>query len=237
MPYTQISKHLKPAHTALLIALLPLICINLNYLIAAYLDHVPWCLPYLQGCQTISATSEYPLENSIYLSMMLPTCILMMIYWKQTVSWNQAQDGQIRAIDHWILICGILASLGLLVSTAFLHTQGEIHFLHRIGTGVFFLMNYIAQLLTTLRTQALQRRWPQRIDKNIRRRKLALTSVQTGVAVFSGLLSISELNTFESNNIIEWNFTLLVLAYYFSSYLDWRTTAPARVLAGDNIKH
>ena len=40
------------------VALLPLAAIHLCYLLAAYLGHVPWCLPYVDSCTSISAAGR-----------------------------------------------------------------------------------------------------------------------------------------------------------------------------------
>lgn len=222
MPGTRSTEILKPAYIALATAVLPILCINLNYLIAAYRGDVPWCVPYLQGCQTISATSEPPLQNAIYLSFMLPTCLLMLGYWWHTRRWLRELARRPAAIDTWIVSLGLISALGLFVSTAFLRIEGEIHILHRIGTGVFFLTVFIAQLLTTLRVRSLYKIDPDRISSAVVQRKSALSLIQSAVASLSAVLSATGLGTDASENIVEWNFTVLVIAYYFSSYLDWR---------------
>ena len=57
---------------AIMINLLPLVCIHLCYLVAANLGHIEWCVPYLENCTSISATGrKYP-EFFIFKGLMIP---------------------------------------------------------------------------------------------------------------------------------------------------------------------
>ena len=47
------------AWLALLTGLLPLLVVNIAYVMSAGGGHIPQCIPYLQGCTSISAAGRY----------------------------------------------------------------------------------------------------------------------------------------------------------------------------------
>ena len=66
----------------LLTALLPALAINFCYLLAASQGHVPWCIPYLEGCTSISATGRQAPESYLFRALIIPTAVLLVFYWR-----------------------------------------------------------------------------------------------------------------------------------------------------------
>ena len=53
-------------------AVVPLVTVNVCYLIAVGMEHVPACIPYLSGCTSVSSTGRIAPESLIFRAGMLP---------------------------------------------------------------------------------------------------------------------------------------------------------------------
>lgn len=71
------------AAAAVLLFILPTLAININYLIAAFEGHVPWCNPYWDSCTSISATGRQGTAFLFFKGTMLPLAFLYWYYWYQ----------------------------------------------------------------------------------------------------------------------------------------------------------
>ena len=49
---------MQPGSLVLSLILLPLLASNGAYLLSAYEGHIPWCIPYIEGCTTISRAAS-----------------------------------------------------------------------------------------------------------------------------------------------------------------------------------
>ena len=68
---------LSPAWLALAIGLLPIAIVHLCYAISVNAGHVPLCLPYLEGCTSISRAARHGMANHVFKAAMLPIAGLM----------------------------------------------------------------------------------------------------------------------------------------------------------------
>ena len=62
---------------ALANGLLPMVVINLCYLISATVGHIPLCFPYWEGCTSISAAGRYGLMYFMFKGTMIPAGALV----------------------------------------------------------------------------------------------------------------------------------------------------------------
>ena len=70
-------------------ALAPIIGINLAYWIGAVHDNLPSCIPYFDGCTSISSTGRYPPGDRLFRAVMLPQAVLLAVTWYFTALWLQ----------------------------------------------------------------------------------------------------------------------------------------------------
>ncbi len=64
-------------------AVIPLATVNVCYLVAVGLEHVPACIPYFSGCTSVSSTGRIAPERFIFLAGMLPSVVILMFFWQR----------------------------------------------------------------------------------------------------------------------------------------------------------
>ena len=109
----------------LVCVVLPAVGVHLCYLLAAQLGHVPWCFPYIEGCVSISAAGRQSPESTIFRATVIPTAVLMMVYWKLNHEWLETLKSRMKMTNRAMLWCGITACLGLILYTTTLGAIGQ----------------------------------------------------------------------------------------------------------------
>ncbi|MEL6199463.1 MAG: hypothetical protein AAFR09_04560 [Pseudomonadota bacterium] len=191
-----------------IVAVVPIVSVNTNYVISARADLIPDCFVYLDGCTSISATGRYGVSYWLFKAFMLPQALLLALFWRRLARGLPASGSR-----DALLIAGLVGAAFLVLYTVFLGSQGDVYrLMRRYGVFVFFLGTFIAQILATRRLarSALTRR-AQRF--------------QQALLLLMGMLALAEipLGTFglqddQAENVIEWNFSL-AMQVWFASWL------------------
>jgi len=133
---------------ALLAGLIPLFAVHTVYLISAIFEQVPWCVPYLEGCTSISAAGRNSPANYVFRATMIPWAVVLMIYWTLVSKWLIAMVDQKGFLNRAILSLGIIAAVFLILYATALGSEGQIYrLLRRYGVIIFFAFTFLAQLL------------------------------------------------------------------------------------------
>ena len=139
---------------ALLVAGLPALVTHLAWGLSLQAGHVPWCIPYLEGCTSISRAARHGLGNDLFRMVMLPTAALQALFWLAVAAWLRDRGARVAGSVPWL---GLLAALFLALYATFLGSEGEVYrMLRRYGVTVYFATTYIA-LLVSLRALARAR--------------------------------------------------------------------------------
>ncbi|MGB5324257.1 MAG: hypothetical protein WBN40_02380 [Pseudomonadales bacterium] len=206
-------------YLAIAVAFLPFLAANLAYLLSAWQGYVDWCLPYVHGCASISAAGRHGAAYFVFKALMLPSTVLMMLYWLAHFRWLElAGDTSARA-RSLILAMGIVAPLGLVLYATVLGSVGDMYFLQRrIGVVLYFALTFFAQLLLTHRLHLLA------LDETAiaYRIKFALICMMWALGLVHLVFEITRPEFDAIDDIIEWNFALLTTLFYASSYWLWR---------------
>ncbi|MEM7020576.1 MAG: hypothetical protein AAF512_24945 [Pseudomonadota bacterium] len=214
-------------YIALITGLLPLIFIHAVYLIAANTGYVDWCVPHLDGCTSISKTGREGLGHYVFKATIIPTSVFMMFYWLLLYQWL-LKIGDSKSLSNqslpWL---GVLAGIFLIIYATALGTDGDFYRnLRRYGIIVFFSATFFAQLLTTWRISQVLKRTPGAVPRPIFNIKLGFATGQ----FFIGLVHLYGEFRLEGEakdllvNILEWNVTVLIMAYPIATYFAWRAT-------------
>src|SRR5699024_2779145 len=123
-------------------ALIPLITMHLCYVVSAQAEIVPWCLPWFEGCTSISRASRTGASYFIFKGAMLPAIVLIMLYWWFNRLWV-IQLGANARIWGWIGMAA--AGLLILYTVALGHIGEAFHWLRRIGVEGVFGLTFLAQ--------------------------------------------------------------------------------------------
>lgn len=209
----------------LLVFLLPAFGANLSLWLSQSLGLIPQCNVYLEGCASISAAGRYEPVIFFFRATMIATAVLMMLFWRVSCCWLAQLGERSRTRLVVIEVIGYVAGIFLILYSTFLGTEGDAYrLMRRYGVTVFFAFSYLAQLLITgvlwhrLRAgRTPPAAWLPR-----------LMVVMCTVMLLGGLASIPAaewaLDRSAANNIIEWNLSALLMAWFIVIWLAWRQT-------------
>jgi hypothetical protein len=206
----------------------PIFAVHVSYLIGIRAGVLPACLPYVEGCISISATGRYPPSSFLFKSVMMPEAILLVAYWLFSVAWLRSLSRTADRSDKVgtsIAVFGVAGALFLIVYVTFLGTQGPVYdFMRRYGVYLYFLFTVVAQLILISKVMS--------VSSGLRiRGVVAITKIQLAIALIPFALGILNLvlkavleDADAAENIIEWIFALLMQSYFLLSYFSWRAT-------------
>lgn len=207
----------------LTVSLVPLVAIHLCYVLAAQHGHVPWCLPYIDSCTSISATGRHSPESLVFRAAIMPSAALMLVYWVLVERWLRALHQDMVVARHAMLGFGLVGALGLLAYAAVLGEVGDAYRLQRrLGVTLFFACTILAQLLMTRSAGALARSRPAALSVGTARILLAVSAatVLLSVASLLGWAFVERYGRIE--DAVAWWLTLLVLAHPLVTFFAWR---------------
>lgn len=216
----------KPARAtiALLCFLGPVLTVHVSYAISAAAGIVPACIPYLDGCTSISATGRHGAGYVLFKAGMLPSALVLILYWRLCRDWLlEAGDVDGPALRS-LLWLGIAGALFLVLYTVFLGHKGELYnLLRRFGVTLNLGFTYLAQLLVVWRLRRLRDRGGRNpCPDGLLRAKTWLVSA----LLLLGLGSIPVSNFIADKdpveNAIEWTFCLLTSVFYLLTAMAWR---------------
>ena len=215
---------MQPRTLAMLIVVLPLLASNGAFLLSAFEGLIPWCMPYIDGCSTISRAGRSGDTIFYYRALVFPYSVLLMLFWVYSKQWLDYLYGHTTKAAWIILWLGVVGSIGLLIYIDFLGTTGEINrLMRRIGAALYFVLIPLAQsLMLYQHHKVLRNRQEVFIDKKTLRYQLFIVLLMLIIAVASIVLVLTDNNTSEIENIVEWNFSLLVNLYSAGMILIWK---------------
>ena len=146
-----------PATIALLCGLVPLLTVHVCYVLSASAGVIPTCIPYLDGCTSISATGRHGWGYGLFKAGMLPSALVLVVYWRLCRDWLlEAGDVDGPGLRS-LLWLGIAGALFLVLYTVFLGHKGEVYnLLRRFGVTLNLGFTLLAQLLVVWRLRRLR---------------------------------------------------------------------------------
>lgn len=210
---------------ALLSGLLPFAVVHVCYAVSVWQGYIPACVPYLEGCTSISAAGRHGAGYFLFKAGMLPAAVVLAMFWLLCREWllglGDRPGIELRAMV-WV---GLTAAAFLALYTVFLGSKGDFYnFMRRFGVTVYFSFSYLAQLLLLARLHRLAQSDRLLLPEWVLRGKLGIAVVLMVI----GLASIPVKNFMADpdrlENAIEWIFALLMVSYYLLSWRAWRAT-------------
>jgi hypothetical protein len=192
--------------------------------VSAGLGQIPWCFAYLEGCVSISKASREIPSQQIYRILIMTGACLMMLYWFLCGSWlKQLNGGESRG--QLFVFIGLVSAVLLVINVAlFADSEGVLKTVRRSCVAGFFILHMIAQLMFTaqLAKTVKQMSWPGLAQ--VVRTKFFICSAQLAFAVLVVIAPLFENRRF-INNVVEWDFLLLMLCFYVVTASAWKQTA------------
>lgn len=210
----------------LITGLLPIVAIHLSLLIAIDAGSIPSCIPYFEGCVSISATGRYPPASFLFKTVMLVESAVMIAYWLFNVAWLRSLEKLHSLPGNSGTAIGVLGTGGalfLMLYVTFLGTQEPFYeFMRRFGIYFYFALTIIAQILLAVKSKQLGIALRISSVTRIANFQLVLATVPFALGILNLTLKATLANPDTVENIIEWIFALLMHMYFVLSYFSWR---------------
>lgn len=214
------TRHVRVELIAWAAAVLPFIAANVAYLISASAELVPWCVPYLEGCTSVSRAARSGVANPVFRGIMLPCAVVLALYWWLAAEWLRGFAPQRVRLRRTMLACGLLAALFLVLYASFLGVEGNFYqWLRRYGITLHFSGTVLAQFLLTRAIAA-----DARLPAWLRRGKLGLCALMLALGLASIPLQNFAPDRDAALNAVEWSYSLLMLAFFPLTGEAWRRT-------------
>lgn len=213
----------------LLVALVPLVAAHLAYALSIGEGLVPACVPYFDGCTSISRVARHGTGNIVFRLLMLPSALLLALHWLATRRWLRLARAD-AAAGRSLLLLGPLAGIALATYAAFLGTDGDVYrWLRQYGAQIYFASAYLAQLVFYRQYRAIFGR-----HDGIGRGMLAISVAMlllgiayTAVANAWGDPALKD----RLENLLEWHIGLLMTAWYLLQAVVFRRDGLRMTLA------
>ncbi len=196
----------------LVTALAPLIGVNLAYWIGVQYDNLPSCIPYIDGCTSISSAGRYPPGDRLFRAVMLPQAVWLIITWHFTAAWLKTL-GRSRGAALTVEISGLLGGAALILYVSYLASNDPFYeVMRRYGIYLYFVGTVVAQIAVTF---ALR-------PSGLRKVMMWIIAMPFLLGIYNLIQKnfISDLNSIE--NRIEWIVSLLMHIWFIVLYVAWR---------------
>ena len=180
-----------------IIFLLPVLTVVISYFFSSLGGYVEWCLPFLDGCTSISKVGRYGVSFYLYKIFIIPSVILMIIFWYQINKYIHK--------SNLLLFLSITSCIFLIIYLFALGFDGKIYrFMREIGIFLYFILTPMCQTLLAFS-----------ISNNKIRSKFFLYTLLCMYLVCVGFyLLILPLDNSNYENVIEWNFAFLIFLFF-----------------------
>jgi hypothetical protein len=215
---------MQPRTLALIITILPFLVSNGVYLLSAYEGFIPWCIPYIDGCTTISKAARSGNSIFIFRATMIAYGVLLIWFWIYTKQWLNQLYGHTTNTARIMLWLGVVGAIFLIIYIDFLGTTGEMNrFMRRYGIMVFYIFTPMAQLLMLKQHYNILPSLPEgTIKPRVLQYQLVTILLMLIIGIISIALDATQNKTYESENIVEWNFSLLLNMYFLGMIFIWK---------------
>tara|TARA_B100001121_G_C18667743_1_gene612222 strand:+ start:347 stop:937 length:591 start_codon:yes stop_codon:yes gene_type:complete len=182
---------------SLYIFFLPVLTVIISYFISAGFNYVPWCVPLIDGCTSISKVGRYGISFYLYKLFIIPTGLLIFFYFIRIHIFIYK--------NIFLLMMSFIICLALIVYLGSLGFEGSIYrFMREIGIFLFFIFMPLLQILITSLA-------PSEYFKT--KLFIFLILILYSVFIFAYLI-ILKLDNSNYENIIEWNIALLIFLFF-----------------------
>lgn len=198
----------------LIAAIAPLIGINAAYWIGASNDVLPSCIPYLDGCTSISSTGRYPPGDRLFRAILLPQATVLALTWYFAVLWLKSLKPASKA-GPVILVSGVVGAIALVLYVSYLASNDPFYEIMRsYGVYLYFGGTALAQLVLSLS-----------LDRSLMQRAMVWITVTPWALGLINFAQKAVFGTLNSNeNRIEWIASLLMQVWFVLLWITWRKT-------------
>jgi hypothetical protein len=224
-PEAVLANSMRPFWLALVCGLVPIAVTHAAWMLnllspATLLADEFRCIPYWDGCVSVSRAVRSGPGLMLFRALMLPTAALLAITWLCVRPWLTALRSECQSRARWISVTGFIGALFLVLYVSALGTDGPWYgWLRRYGVVVYFGLTALSQLLLV---HAL---WPLGNDRQFGHLHGAIRALFALVCVewLCGVLSVAKSALLSDpalidriENVVEWWFALALSAAFLA---------------------
>jgi hypothetical protein len=212
----------------LFIGLVPLIGVHLAHLIAVDYGYLQPCIPYLEGCTSISGTGRYPPASFLFKAVEMAMAVALPVFWYFSVKWLRSLAPDWHGHAVWsIFVSGAVGALALITYVTFLGTQEPFYeFMRRFGIYFYFLGTALAQLFLAVSFRGICKGLDDRSLSRMAAAMLVMCLMPFALGILNlvqkSLLPYDTADALE--NSIEWLASLMMQVYFLIVFFAWRRT-------------
>ncbi len=196
------------------IAATTLLAAHVAWALATFEGYVDPCVPYLDGCASVSRVARHGTANAVFKVLMIPCALLQILHWQRERGWLTRASGDTR-VGSTLAWLGAIAGIALVVYLVALGSEGMLYrFMRRYGITFYFAATFVAQLVF-LRA-LLQRVAPPVFASSARgmtRVCVAMLLLGLGSVATSGLVADPDTKD-RLENVLEWWFGFLLALWF-----------------------
>lgn len=209
---------------ALLGGLLPIVATLVAWALSTAEGLIPACVPFVDGCVSVSRAARHGLANHVFRALMLPAAALQGLCWVLAAHWLASLLPPYRLLRA-LAPLGVVASIALVLYGAFLGTEGAAYrWLRQYGTVVYFGGTCVCLLIAgggvqraVVAGRLALARWVEHAMVVL---ALTLVGLGLGNALIAWLFDDEVKGRIE--NVTEWWAALIFMMGFFALALAWR---------------
>lgn len=205
----------------LVAGLLPAVAALLALALSVHLGLIPRCLPFVDGCVSISRAARHELPNHLFRALVLPAAALQGLTWLCAARWLVTL-GQPR---RWLAPLGLAAASALVLYGAFLGTEGATYrWLRQYGTVVYFGGTCLCMLITGGALKRVVASGQGPVPAALATALTALAGLLVSLGVVNAIVSpmLAEPGKDQMQNITEWWGAAVLVAMFLVLGCIWR---------------
>ncbi|AUD79341.1 hypothetical protein CW740_08810 [Kangiella profundi] len=210
----------RPHHIAWLVCLIPIIAAHGAFFIGLWQGVANECVPYFEGCTSISRAARNGDAIFLFRGLMMPTAAFLIIFWYLQSIWLKQMTQKPHPV---VFILGNIGAVFLVLYADFLGTEGDFYeFMRRYGITFYFAMTILAQMLSIRSLKKVK----GTLDRKIKR-YLSIQFVLIAIYWVLGIANVVIKATGvswvdQSENIIEWHFALYMSFFFGLTAMMWK---------------
>ena len=199
-------------------AVLPLVTITATYIIAASVEHVATCVPYLTGCTSVSSTGRMAPESLVFRAGLLPTAVILVLFWHRCALFLELAGGPDRKTVALKVVGPILAVSLMLYALTLGFADAAYPAVRKIGMSGFAIGTFVAELLFIFGYRHLRRDDTRALWQIL----IVLCIALPALDLLSEIIKWAGVDGNSPDHIATWNAFIAASAYYLVTGRIWR---------------
>jgi len=202
---------------ALICFILPISTVIISYIASVQLNLVESCMPFFEGCTSISrAGRNFPVKI-FFKPMMYLYAIFLFLYWYKFL--EKLKNFEVKEKKFYLF--AFFSVIFLILYITFLGEGKFYNFFRRVGIYIYIFLIVISQFLISKKLYLIR----EKINKNFIIKFIKINYFLTLFLVLSGLILLPylliKIDSFpQIKNIISWNYFTLIQLYFLFSFFS-----------------